>query len=1031
MSQMHRGPQTAPNAQRSEASMQWCVSVIPKTDYASFALYWLRIPERYKDQLDNLAIALREILSDPLQEELWIAKPEERADWVERWNKRGFRWWAERQFLPGVTDNLAHTVQEALELKNFSGVLVSSGAGFIFRDRLMSAEDAANLRKTLTMHKVYGDSESVERTSRYTIYHPLADSFKVHDLATDCTGELLMYPNIKLPEPPQTLPINLELDDKGLELLSKERLLALTLNEMRTIRNYFRQKPVQGLRTNRGLPTSPTDVELEILAQTWSEHCKHKIFNATISHIDYSAGARQTVVVKSLYKTYIQGPTKELMATRKDLLSVFKDNSGVVKWNNDTAVCFKVETHNSPSALEPYGGALTGILGVNRDILGTGLGAKPIFNTDVFCFAFPSADLPNRPKLLPAKAIMDGVRKGVEDGGNKSGIPTVNGAIFFHPGYRAKPLVFCGTGGILPLDVHGKCGYEKHTKPGDTIVMVGGRVGKDGIHGATFSSESLHEGSPMSAVQIGDPFTQKRVLDFIIEARDAGLVTGITDNGAGGLSSSVGEMAQTTNGATIELERIPTKYPGLADWELVVSESQERMTLSTTSFDKLQALAEKHHVEATAIGTFHNQGYFEVTRGGKPVALLDLQFLHDGLPPMELEAEWRPSQITMTSGSVPSDLSKYLLRLLAHPNISSREHVIRQYDHEVQGLSVIKPLMGEKQQAPCDAAVITPIYGDQSGLAISNGLCPRLSSHDAHLMAVCAVDEAIRNMVCVGADPDTVTLLDNFCWPDPVHSQRNSHGKTMLALLVRACQGLAEAVLAYKAPLISGKDSMKNDFDDGVVRLSIPPTLLISGMARVPDVSKCVSMEFKQPNDLIYLLRAGKPGLAGSHYEEMLGWQSALIPQIDLKKAAEMYRRLHKAMDKGWVNSAHDLSDGGLAVALSECIIGSGKGAQVDLTRVIEADKKQSDASPFPFSPEKVLSRIDTLLFAEGPARLVVTIDPSMKKDWEFFWKDFDCREIGVVSEKPKLTIWEGELTVIDAALLDLERAWRTSLPFD
>ncbi len=348
--------------------------------------------------------------------------------------------------------------------------------------------------------------------------------------------------------------------------MSKDRLLALTLNEMRTIRNYFRQKQVQQFRTNQGLPTSPTDVELEVLAQTWSEHCKHKIFNATISHIDFSQGSRKKVVVKSLYKTYIQGPTKELMSTRKDLLSVFKDNSGVVKWNDDWAVCFKVETHNSPSALEPYGGALTGILGVNRDILGTGLGAKPIFNTDVFCFAFPSSDLPTRPKLLPAKAIMDGVRKGVEDGGNKSGIPTVNGAIFFHPGYRAKPLVFCGTGGVLPLDVHGKCGYEKHTKIGDTIVMVGGRVGKDGIHGATFSSESLHEGSPMSAVQIGDPFTQKRVLDFIVEARDQGLITGITDNGAGGLSSSVGEMAQITHGASIELDKIPTKYPGLADW---------------------------------------------------------------------------------------------------------------------------------------------------------------------------------------------------------------------------------------------------------------------------------------------------------------------------------------------------------------------------------------------------------------------------------------------------------------------------------
>lgn len=1031
MSQTHGTSQTASNPAKAESGLQWCLSVIPKSDYSSFPLYWIRVPERYKDQHDELVSALQEVLIDPLQEDLWIARPEDRKSWIDKWNQRGFRWWAEKQFLPGVTDNLAHTVQEALELKKFTGVTVSSGAGFIFRDRLMSAEDAANLRKTLTMHKIYTDSEAVEAESRYTIYHPLADMFKVHDLNTDCTGELLTYPSVHLPEPPHTVPVNLELDDAGLEALSKDRLLALTLSEMRTIRNHFRQKQVQQARSNRGLPTNPTDVELEILAQTWSEHCKHKIFNATISHMDFGSGSRNKVVVKSLYKTYIQGPTKELMSSRKDLLSVFKDNSGVVKWNDEFAVCFKVETHNSPSALEPYGGALTGILGVNRDILGTGLGAKPIFNTDIFCFAYPSADLPVRPKLLPAKAIMDGVRKGVEDGGNKSGIPTVNGAIFFHPGYRAKPLVFCGTGGVLPLDVHGQCGYEKHTQVGDTIVMVGGRVGKDGIHGATFSSESLHEGSPMSAVQIGDPFTQKRVLDFIIEARDLGLITGITDNGAGGLSSSVGEMAQITHGASIELDQIPTKYPGLADWELVVSESQERMTLSTTSLEKLQALAEKHHVEATAIGKFHDKGYFEVTRAGQPVALLDLDFLHDGLPPLELEAEWRPSQITMTSGTVPADLGKYLLRLLAHPNISSREHVIRQYDHEVQGMSVIKPLMGERQQAPCDAAVIIPIYGESTGLAVSNGLSPRLSHHDAHLMAVCAVDEAIRNMVCVGADPDTVTLLDNFCWPDPVHSPKNTQGKLMLAMLVRACQGLSEAVLAYKAPLISGKDSMKNDFDDGVVRLSIPPTLLISGMARVPDVSKCVSMDFKQPGDLIYLLKVGKPGLAGSHYEEMLGWQSALIPQIDLPKAAKMYRQFYKAIEKGLINSAHDLSEGGLAVAISECIIGGGKGAKIDLTHIVEIEKKQGEASPFPFSAEKVLGRIDTILFAEGPARLLVSIDPSQKSEWESLWKDFDCHEIGQVSDKNRLTIWENEKTVVDVALMDLERAWRTALPFD
>ena len=371
-----------------------------------------------------------------------------------------------------------------------------------------------------------------------------------------------------------------------------------------------------------------TDVELEILAQTWSEHCKHKIFNAVITHKEVRAGKEKTTEIDSLYKTYIKAATQQLSDRRDDLLSVFEDNAGVVRFNDKWAVCFKVETHNSPSALEPYGGALTGILGVNRDILGTGLGAKPIFNTDVFCFAYPHASLPSRPTMLPADVIIKGVRKGVEDGGNKSGIATINGGLYFHPGYRAKPLVFCGTGGLLPLAINGQSAIQKHTTPGDTIVMVGGRVGKDGIHGATFSSEVLHDGSPVSAVQIGDPFTQKRVLDFVIEARDLGLITGITDNGAGGLSSSVGEMAQITGGATLELDNVPLKYPGLADWEIVVSESQERMTISTQKLAELKKLANKHRVQITAIGTFHDQGYFKITRHGNPVGLLMLQLWH-------------------------------------------------------------------------------------------------------------------------------------------------------------------------------------------------------------------------------------------------------------------------------------------------------------------------------------------------------------------------------------------------------------------
>lgn len=999
----------------SQAHQTLCLAVVPKagfkSDLTTFALYWLQadlpfvhsLPEFIADS--EWGQALQEVLIDPLLEELWCAVPSERQPWLDGWKRTGYDWFAERQFQPGVTDNLAHTVQEALALKGFMAH-VASGTGFLFRGN-------ANPGKNV---------QEIEQASKYVRFHPLTDKFVVHQLSGNRREEFLSFPEVHLPAPLPPAVISLDLDDNGLMALSQQRLLALSLAEMKAIRDYFKDAEVERNRAFRGMPKWPTDVELEIIAQTWSEHCKHKIFNATIRHAENGG---EPTTIQSLYKTYIKKPTFDLMKTRTDLLSVFEDNSGVVRWNNEWAVCFKVETHNSPSALEPYGGALTGILGVNRDVLGTGLGAKPIFNTDVFCFAYPSDKLADRPKLLPPKTILDGVRKGVQDGGNKSGIPTVNGGIFFHDGYRAKPLVFCGTGGLLPTTVHKKSGFKKHTSMGDTIVMVGGRVGKDGIHGATFSSEALHEGSPVSAVQIGDPFTQKRVLDFIIEARDRGLITGITDNGAGGLSSSVGEMAQFTNGAMLELDNIPLKYPGLADYEIVISESQERMTLSTRSFAELKRLAERYNVEATSVGTFNTKHFFEVTRKGKPVALLDLDFLHDGVPTLELESEWKTPEFEVTVGDGAQDLHSILLSLLANPNICSREQVIRQYDHEVQGSSVIKPLMGPLQQAPCDAAVCRPLYEEEAGLVVSNGICPDLSFYDTYVMAQCAVDEAVRNAVCVGADPDSIVLLDNFCWPDPVHSERNSEGKYKLAQLVRTCQGLAEAVRAYGTPLISGKDSMKNDFDDGTVRLSIPPTLLISAMGRIEHADSAISMDFKSCGDLIYLLCAGSLGFAGSQYESLSGWRSDLLPSLDLQMAVELYRRIHIAVKDGWIKSCHDVSEGGTLVALAESIIGSGLGADVKLSALKHAATACNTARAYS-------ERTDFALFAEGPARLIVSIQPELREDWETMWSGYHCIRIGEVVQQDSVTVRDdaGEI-VLAASMSEMVTAWKSPLPFD
>jgi phosphoribosylformylglycinamidine synthase len=1022
--------EAAQNKIEEEKLVTYCVAVLSKAQikspdlYERMALYWLNLPVNLSLTANQIEAVLVDVLCDPLQEELWIVKSPNRDSWIRNWRDKGYRYWAEKQFLPGVTDNLAHTVAEALKLLNLPECQVASGTGYLF--------EQANIE-----HSGANSAEAIFESAKFKLYHPVIERFSVHDLGIDrheCEAfkesDFFSFPSVALPVAPPVESISLEISDQELIQLSRKRLLVLSLSEMRAIRDYFRQPAVAIERQAKGLTNDPTDVELEVIAQTWSEHCKHKIFNATIvyNHSSDDGSQSETLRIKSLYKTFIQAPTKELAKERKDLLSVFKDNSGVVAWDDQNAVCFKVETHNSPSALEPYGGALTGILGVNRDILGTGLGAKPLFNTDVFCFAYPSDDLVHRPKLLPASLILNGVRKGVEDGGNKSGIPTINGSIHFDPGYRAKPLVFCGTGGMLPLSIGKRVAFEKYTKAFDSIVMAGGRVGADGVHGATFSSESLNEGSPVSAVQIGDPFTQKRLIDFVLEARDAGLITGITDNGAGGLSSSVGEMAQLTNGATLNLDAVPTKYPGLADWEIVVSESQERMTLSTDNLNSLTALAARHGVEVSAIGEFDQSGYFTIERNKKIVCLLSLEFLHEGCPTLELPAEWSRPKLDFKESAPCEQLLAPLLALLSHPNISNREEVIRQYDHEVQGTSVIKPLMGAHQNAPCDAAVIAPVYGASSGLVVSNGLAPRLSRYDTYLMAVCSVDEAIRNAICVGCDPSSLSLLDNFCWPDPITSERNPLGSYKLGQLVRACQGLAQAVMAFEAPLISGKDSMKNDFDDGVVRLSIPPTLLISLIGKIDDVATSISMEFKNAGDLIYLIRAGELGLAASHYEELLGLSESTMPSLDLAAAPKLYRSLHKAIKSGLVQSAHDLSEGGLACAIAECLIASGFGASIQIEPLLSPSKALKQVNKEKTSKELAL-------FGEGPGHILVSIAPHCKEAWEQAMDGSSSILIGQVSAVPVLEVFVSEdksqQAILQADLSTLSDAWNTKLPFD
>ncbi len=890
-------------------------------------------------------------------------------------NRPGKFWALEKRFRPGVTDNVAKTTLEAFEivlgmpLQGQKGDIlgrVASGQLLLLEGPQLNEEFLSALARDVFCNELVEswtlfNEEEITHNDRFHQERIKGDIPRVH---VGAAGMLARPGASKF----ETIRLD-GLSDAELVSLSQKKLLALTLEEMSAIREHFASPAVRERRKALALPEDPTDVEIEVLAQTWSEHCKHKIFAADVSYEDRSerSPVRPEIPaqVKSLFKTTIAGATEKVK--QPWLLSVFSDNAGIVAFDADDAFCIKVETHNSPSALDPYGGALTGIVGVNRDILGCGMGAKPVFNTDVFCVA-PldyAETLPD--KILHPRRILDGIRRGVEHGGNKSGIPTVNGALVFDDRYLGKPLVYCGTGGFMPRQVAGVACETKEIRVGDRICMVGGRIGKDGIHGATFSSLAMDESSPASAVQLGDPITQKRAADFLLEARDQGLYRAITDNGAGGLSSSVGELAQLTGGAKLDVTQARTKYPGLKPYELVVSESQERMTVAVPG-EKLAAflaLADKRGVEVSEVGEFNDSGRFDIVYQGEPVGSLDLEFLHEGTPRLQLQAVWTdpPALIEATSqtgaGAPDSDSPaasqardlfatrgvEPLLRLLSRPNIASKEWMIRQYDHEVQGASVIKPLhtvgAGSPQQAsgPNDGAVIKPKASSESGMAIGCGINPKVSDFDPYLMAQSAVDEAIRNLLSVGAEfgksESVVALVDNFCWPDPVNG---SNAAQKMAALVRACFGLHDAAVALGAPLVSGKDSMKNDYrgkrGGQPVEISVPPTLLMTAVGRVADIKHARTADFKRPGDQIYLLGPGKLGLMGSEFQALKTPGGPLRMGLpDWEVARKLYSWLGGAVGKEQhrMRSLHDISDGGLLVAIAEGLIARGLGAVIQV----------------------------------------------------------------------------------------------------
>ncbi len=994
-------------------------------------------------------------------------------------------------FHAGVTDTLAESVLSGARLLGIPGLQrVETGQRYLL-DASLSEPAVRAIAQALLYNPVIQDYEL-----------RLAGSVNIHSSHTKPADTSFSAAPATSPEI-RTFPLSTMSDD-ALLALSKAGMLALNLDEMRAIQAYFRREG-----------RAPTDVELETLAQTWSEHCSHKTFRATIDYRELDAGGNVLAQerIPGLLRHYLMRATEQ--ARRPWVVSAFRDNAGVIRFTEDMDIAFKVETHNHPSAIEPFGGANTGVGGVIRDVLG--VSAQPIACTDILCFGPPQTPAESLPAgVLSPRRIASGVVSGVRDYGNKMGIPTVNGAVLYHEGYIYNPLVFCGCLGMLP---HGS--HPQQAQPGDLIVVLGGRTGRDGIHGATFSSGEMSSevmASAGSAVQIGAPITEKKVADVILAARERKLYTAITDCGAGGFSSAIGEMGAHT-GARVELADAPLKYAGLAPWEIWLSEAQERMVLAVppAHIEELRAICAIEEVEATVLGTFTDDHRLIVTHHGHTVANLDMSFLHNGRPARTLEAVWTnqtdpatpiqpftPGHV-MLSGSEASEpcslivpfhadaslppsmtWNEILLALLAHPTIASKEDVVRRYDHEVQGATVLKPLVGRAGNGPGDAAVLQPILdeplqppaprpvarrprrpparggptihgapGERGGwgmgayivgpplagglraaglgdaaapgdthnldagdlvtadnlgaaIILSNGINPLYGRIDPYQMALNAVDEALRNLTAVGGDIERAALLDNFCWGNP-------NDPRQLGMLVRAVRGCYDAAVGFGTPFISGKDSLNNEYRSGEQRIPVIPTLLISAVGVIDDAARTIDMSLKAPGNLLYLLGRTRNELAASHYAEIQPLPADLaqhtrVPHVDVAHARTLMNALGKAIRRGLVQSCHDLSEGGLALAAAEMSLAGLLGMNIDVGGI-----------------GKDINGI-IALFSESPSRFLVEIAPQEQAAFESFLRAHSVQDVhylGSVTEEPRYIVRHGETVLIDVPVEMLQSAWK------
>ncbi|TDJ78895.1 MAG: phosphoribosylformylglycinamidine synthase subunit PurL [Planctomycetota bacterium] len=896
-------------------------------------------PTLERDAVDRIA---GELLADPVLDEARVTAPGEPPS-----VPGGVR----RVLIarkPGVMDPVALTTARAIARTG----LVSGTV----------ADDAAELAvATFQAWELEGAPSDAEVD---TIARRLLANEVIEDIHAGTEGLFYGRPQAGAAHGAVTVALR-DASDAQLEELSAEGVLALNLTEMRAIQEHY-----------RGLEREPTACELETLAQTWSEHCKHKTFRGLIE--------MDGELIDDLLMSTIARATHEL---DKDwCISVFHDNAGIVAFDEGWDLAFKVETHNHPSAIDPYGGAGTGIGGVIRDIMGVGLGAKPIANTDAFFVGpmeLPPEDVPKG--TMHPRRILRGVVAGVRDYGNRMGIPTLSGGVWFDEGYVANPLVFAGTVGLIPRDC-----ATKSVEPGDVVLVVGGRTGRDGIHGATFSSVELHDESETvsaAAVQIGDPIMEKRVLDALLVARDRKLYRGITDCGAGGLSSAVGEMGEHC-GAEVQLDQVPLKYPGLTPEEIWISEAQERMVLAVPPENLAECLAvfAAEDVEATPIGHFTDTKRLVLTAHGEIVGELDMQFLHDGTPRPTRQAEWRAPELADPGCPPADDHGATLLALLGCPNIASKEWIVRQYDHEVQGTSVVKPMVGARMDGPSDGAVIKPLPDSRKGAAIGCAASSRYGRLDPGAMAEAVIDEALRNVVATGGDPARTALLDNFAWG-------NCDKPEQLGALVLAAKGCYRAAMAYGTPFISGKDSLNNEYRVGDETLSIPPTLFVSALAIVPNVERAVTMDVKRSDDLIMLVGTTRGELGGSEYLAQRGLAGGTVPRPDLAKAPALFAKLHSAMRMGYVRACHDLSEGGLAVAAAEMSLAGGRGMDLDLAMIDHADW------PAAYDEDA------TLLYSESCTRFLVEVEPGKKFPFQTKLMGHVCIPLGRVAKTDRLKI--------------------------